>query len=224
MQQARAGTAQRSDHHERARGRGFPTPWGPRRSLLTMSARRTRRPLRFPLRLQALEGRIAPATFTVSNNNNSGSGSLRQAVLNANSASGSDMIDFSSYFNVPRTITLASQISITGAVTIDGTSAANVTISGNSAVGIFNTVNAPAGTAIGLTDLTLKSASVADSGGAVITGDESLAVTRCGFTSNFAFSRGGAIYVGVGGTLTATDCAFTSNVSYNGGGAIWVDG
>src|SRR5438874_5530247 len=169
MQQARAGTAQRSDHHERARGRGFPTLWGPRRSLLTMSARRTRRPLRSPLRLQALEGRIAPATFTVTNNNNTGSGSLRQAVTNANSASGTDQIDFSSYFNVPRTITLASEISITGAVTIDGPSAANVIISGNNAVRIFNTQSAPAGTSINLVDLTLTAGHVVnnEAGGAV---------------------------------------------------------
>src|SRR5438874_5443933 len=180
MQQARAGTAQRSDHHERARGRGFPTLWGPRRSLLTMSARRTRRPLRSPLRLQALEGRIAPATFTVTNNNNTGSGSLRQAVTNANSASGTDQIDFSSYFNVPRTITLASQISITGAVTIDGTSAANVAISGNNAVRVFDTQAAPAGTAVSLVDLTLKSGYFANQpGGAVHAGDEALNCTRC---------------------------------------------
>src|SRR5262249_7438399 len=123
----------------------------------TMSIRRTSRPCSLPLRLLDLESRLAPATFTVLNDSNAGAGSLRQAVLDANNHSGADTIVFSSYFNTPRTITLASEIAITAAVTIDGPSAANVTISGNDAVRIFNTQSAPAGSAISLMDLTLKS-------------------------------------------------------------------
>src|SRR5437588_2317656 len=46
--------------------------------------------LRTRLLLQALEGRIAPATFTVSTAADSGAGSLRQAILDANAASGAD--------------------------------------------------------------------------------------------------------------------------------------
>jgi Dockerin type I domain/Chlamydia polymorphic membrane protein (Chlamydia_PMP) repeat len=188
-----------------------------------MSARRTRRPLRCPLRLQALEGRIAPATFTVTNANNSGTGSLRQVVINANNTSVADLIDFSSFFNVPRTITLASEISITRAVTIDGPSAGNVVISGNNAVRIFNTQSAAAGTSISLVDLTLNSGHVAttESGGAVRAGDEALNCTRCIFTANIAYD-GGAIGVVGAGSLTATDCVFTSNSAPDGGGAIWV--
>ncbi|MEH1780372.1 MAG: hypothetical protein V7K67_26975 [Nostoc sp.] len=34
------------------------------------------------------------STFTVTNTNNSGAGSLRQAVLNANALSGKDIINF----------------------------------------------------------------------------------------------------------------------------------
>src|SRR5262245_4410625 len=101
----------------------------------TMSARRANNRNTQPLRLEALESRLAPALFSVLNDANAGPGSLRQAVLDANSHFGADLIDFSSYFNTPRTITLASQISITDAVTIDGPSAANVTISGINAVG-----------------------------------------------------------------------------------------
>jgi hypothetical protein len=48
------------------------------------------------LLLQALEGRIAPATFTVSNSNDSGTGSLRQAIFYANSIPGADTIVFDS--------------------------------------------------------------------------------------------------------------------------------
>ena len=47
------------------------------------------------------------ATFTVTNTNDSGAGSLRQGVLDANAATGDDVIAFDSSFNEPRTITLA---------------------------------------------------------------------------------------------------------------------
>lgn len=188
-----------------------------------MTARRTRRSHRLPLGLLDLECRIAPATFTVTNANNSGTGSLRQAVINANNAAGADLIDFSSFFNSPRTITLASQISITGPVTIDGPSAANVTISGNDAVRIFNTQSAPTGAAIQLVDLTLTSGRVTGTewGGAVLSGDESISATRCTFTMNSAnISSGGAIAAASGGSVTVINSTFTENSSQESGGAI----
>ena len=54
--------------------------------------RRTARP-----RLESLEPRYAPAMFTVNNGNDSGAGSLRQAIVNANSTPGQDTINF----NIP---------------------------------------------------------------------------------------------------------------------------
>jgi hypothetical protein len=41
-----------------------------------------------------LEGRLAPTTFTVNTTNDSGAGSLRQAILNANGSPGADLINF----------------------------------------------------------------------------------------------------------------------------------
>jgi parallel beta-helix repeat protein len=46
------------------------------------------------LRLEGLEERAVPATFTVTNTNSSGAGSLRQAILNANASPGADTIAF----------------------------------------------------------------------------------------------------------------------------------
>lgn len=48
----------------------------------------------FRLNLEVLEDRLAPATFTVLNTNDSGAGSLRQAILNANSTVVQDRIEF----------------------------------------------------------------------------------------------------------------------------------
>jgi hypothetical protein len=66
-------------------------------------------------------GPLAAATFTVTNTNDAGAGSLRQAILDANAAAGADTI----VFDIPgagvHTITpLTDFASITGPVTIDG--------------------------------------------------------------------------------------------------------
>jgi hypothetical protein len=83
---------------------------------------RARRPASRP-RLEALEDRLAPAIFTVANTNDSGSGSLRQAILNANAAPGLDTIDFAIAGSGVHTIVPLSALpAITDAVTIDGTS------------------------------------------------------------------------------------------------------
>ena len=50
---------------------------------------RTRRPM-----IELMEDRVLLATFTVTNNADSGPGSLRQAILNANTAPGKDTINF----------------------------------------------------------------------------------------------------------------------------------
>jgi hypothetical protein len=56
------------------------------------------------------------ATFTVTNTADSGPGSLRQAILDANAAAGPDTVVFDpAVFNAPQTITLASTLTINGA-------------------------------------------------------------------------------------------------------------
>ncbi len=63
-----------------------------------------------------------PSSFVVTNTNNTGDGSLRQAILNANASAGADVISFAILAAGVQTITLASTLpSITDPVTIDGT-------------------------------------------------------------------------------------------------------
>ncbi|MEO8434758.1 MAG: Calx-beta domain-containing protein [Pyrinomonadaceae bacterium] len=63
-----------------------------------------------------------PLTFVVINTNDSGPGSLRQAILDANFNPGADIISFSIPGSGPHTITPASALpDITDVVTIDGT-------------------------------------------------------------------------------------------------------
>jgi hypothetical protein len=64
---------------------------------------------------------VSAATFTVTNTNDLGPGSLRQAILDANAAAGADTIAFSIGAG-PQTILPVSALpSITGTVNIDGT-------------------------------------------------------------------------------------------------------
>ena len=62
------------------------------------------------------------ATFTVTNTNDSGAGSLRQAILDANASLGADTISFSIGSGVQTITPLSALPTVTGPVTIDGTS------------------------------------------------------------------------------------------------------
>src|ERR1700730_2213229 len=99
---------------------------------MTNQVARLRLPIRTYLRLALVLGVVvmvawfidssSAATFTVTNSNDSGAGSLRQALLNANGSPGTDTITF----NIPgagvRTISLTSALpAITDPVIIDGT-------------------------------------------------------------------------------------------------------
>jgi len=81
-------------------------------------------------------------TFTVTNSNDSGAGSLRQAIIDANATVAADTINFNTaaHFSIPRTITLTSgQLSITAPLTLDAPSASGsqVTVSANNNSRVF---------------------------------------------------------------------------------------
>ena len=76
---------------------------------------------RLALLLFATAAPVAAATFTVTNTDDSGPGSLRQAILDANANAGADTIDFDIPGAGVHTITPASALpTITDPVTIDG--------------------------------------------------------------------------------------------------------
>src|SRR5437899_1079279 len=84
--------------------------------------RRTVTPRRsFVPHLEPLEDRTVPSTFTVTNLLDSGTGSLRAAIVAANTHPGADVIQFAG--GLTGTITLTStngELKITDTLTIDG--------------------------------------------------------------------------------------------------------
>ena len=82
--------------------------------------------------LGAVSGISGAATFTVTNINDSGAGSLRQAITDANAAGGADTIEFNIVGSGVHTIVPASALpTITGPTTIDGYSQPGATANTN---------------------------------------------------------------------------------------------
>src|SRR3954452_3988251 len=81
-----------------------PMPAPERRRVARHHRRRDPRHRSAMPRLEALEGRALLSTFLVRNREDSGAGSLRRAILDANASPGADMIAFSP--RVKGTITL----------------------------------------------------------------------------------------------------------------------
>jgi predicted outer membrane repeat protein len=152
------------------------------------------------------------ATLTVTNNEDSGAGSLRAAMIDANSTRSADTIGFGPSLS-GQTITLDSQLPLVtaagGALTIDGGSA-NVTVSGSDTgqVRLFEVG--------GAAHLTLNNLTVTDSHSGAILNKGTLEVSNSAISGNSAESDGGGIYND--GALEVSDSTISSNSADNGGG------
>lgn len=178
---------------------------------------------RIRLFVRPLEDRLAPATFTVLNLNDSGADSLRDCVSKANTAAGADTVTFIA--GLTGTITLTSgETAISEAIKGPGSSV--LSISGNNASRIFNISSSASGSAISISGLTFTGgfgSGFSSAGGAIVGTNQSLTVTACAFTGNKSAGTfngiGGAITI-TGGSLTATSSSFTNNSAPTRGGAL----
>ncbi|MBD2415260.1 cadherin domain-containing protein, partial [Nostoc calcicola FACHB-3891] len=169
------------------------------------------------------------ANYTVTNTNDSGEGSLRQAILNTNANAGADTITFAgSTFtdSTPDSITLTSgQLSVTDSVTITGTGANLLTINGNNASRVFEFGGGGSKT-YNLEGVTITGGNGVGNGtgfGGGINmndGDDTLNIDRTVITGNTANSggnTGGGLYVGFG-TLNLTNSTVSNNTAGFAGG------
>jgi hypothetical protein len=157
--------------------------------------------------------RVAHAgTQVVTNPNDSGVGSLRQAVLNA--APGDTIVFSPTVFNTPLTITLSAQIQVSKSLTIDGAAGGVVTptISGN---GLTRTFTVNTGN-VTLNRLRLVNAVCAHCiGGGAIYNAAVLSVTHSVLFNNAVITttvQGGAgIFNASGARLYVSDSTFDAN-------------
>jgi hypothetical protein len=156
------------------------------------------------------------ATLMVTNINDSGAGSLRQAILDA--APG-DTIQFDPSLT-GQTIALTSQINLDKDLTIDGSGLdPAVEISGSLALRIFNVTS---NHTVTLNSVLLKNGrSSSGTHGGAIYNDGNLTVTNSTFVNSLTTGNGGAIYSQA--ILNVTNSTFLNNSAYVGG-AVYVNG
>jgi parallel beta-helix repeat protein len=169
--------------------------------------------------VEALESRTVLSTFTVTNTLDTGAGSLRDAVAQANANTGPDTIVFSSLFNTPRTITLTSgaiTFTDTSTTTVTGPGASLLSVSGGNTQGVF-WVNAGASAA--MSGLTVTGGNAAT--GAGVNNLGTLSLTNCTVSGNTASNDGGGVYTQSSGTTALTGCTLSGNSAGSYGGAIF---
>ena len=162
------------------------------------------------------------ATFTVTNLADAGTGSLRQAIDDANGAAGADNIVFQA--GLSGTITLATgQLSITDSVTITGPGAANLSVSGNNASRVFYLYNGTAEIAVTLSGMTVRGGA-ATIGAGIINFDEDLTLDGMTITGNAASGDGGGLWAdGFVMDLTIQNSTISGNTAGDDGGGVYVE-
>ncbi|HEX2642246.1 MAG TPA: IPTL-CTERM sorting domain-containing protein [Thermoanaerobaculia bacterium] len=162
------------------------------------------------------------ATFTVTNLDDAGAGSLRQAIEDANGAAGADTITFDPGLNGAITLT-SGQLSITDSVDIQGPGAATLAVTANDASRVFYLYNNASILDVTISGLTIAGGN-ASIGGGIVDFDENLTLDAVTLTGNSATSDGGALWAdGFNMTLTIRDSVITGNAAGDDGGGIYVE-
>lgn len=162
------------------------------------------------------------ASFEVTNLEDSGAGSLRQAIADANAMPGADVITFQA--GLSGTITLTSgQLEITDSLDLQGPGAELLSVSGNDASRVFYLYNGSQELQVVISGLTITHGS-ANIGAGLVNFDEDLTLDGVTITENEATGDGGGLWAdGFNMDLTISDCVLSGNVSGDDGGGIYIE-
>ncbi len=178
--------------------------------------RRTPAP-RFRPQLETLEARDVPSTLTVTNNLDSGVGSLRAEIA---AAKAMDTIVFALSLD-GQTIKLTSgELDITHSLTIQGPGAGQLTVSGGNASRVFEVDGAA--TNVTLSGLTITggtgvAATEDHLGGGILNDGSTMTVSGCTLTGNTGAADGGGVFNSFG-TVSIVNSTLSGNYAGYGGG------
>lgn len=165
-----------------------------------------------------------PTRFLVSNANDSGPGSLRNAITDSNNNPGNDSIEFDR--NISDDIILSGdQIEILDSVKITGESSQKITINGNNNSRIFRINPGALGTVV-LDGLTITNGfdENGNGGGAILVENGTISIENCNITGNRSASGsgGGGIRKFGPGVVTIVNSSISGNsvVGDGGGGGL----
>jgi hypothetical protein len=184
---------------------------------------------------------VHAVTITVMNTADSGMGSLREALADANDG---DTIDFGAA--VTGTITLSSgQLVVNDSITISGPGAGVLAVNGNGTFRVFEIASGktvsisgltmtngkvvsvtggglrvPTGSTVSIANSTVSNNVAAASNGGAISNAGTLTITDSDISNNFASFGGGGVLNNGSGTLTITGSTFTGNSTAFAGGAL----
>jgi parallel beta-helix repeat protein/predicted outer membrane repeat protein len=173
----------------------------------------------FRPRLEVLEGRDVPSTLTVTNNLDSGPGSLRADIAAANSG---DTIVFAPSLD-GQTINLTSgQLVINKMLTVQGPGAGQLAISGSNTSRVFEVDGANPN--VILSGLTITQGngvgSLSGEGGAILNIGSTLTISGCTVSNNTANGGyGGAIYTTNGGVIQIVNSILSGNKVFDSNGS-----
>ena len=180
----------------------------------------------YRLQIERLEDRVVPSSWLVTSTSNSAatSGSLPWAVAQADADTSNADITFSSTaFSSATTITLTNTLTLSNtaySITIDGSGAGPITISGNHAVQVIN-VNS--GVTALIENVTVSEGyffgSILDeTGGTAVTNSGTLTLENCTLSANYASSGSACGTILNSGTATIENCLVTGNTCGNDSG------
>jgi hypothetical protein len=190
----------------------------------TKKARSSLRAAPARLRVEPLEDRTLPSTFMVANLADSGTGSLRQAILGANAHAGADQVRFAPSACDGTVVLTSGELNITDDLQINGPGADRLAVSGNDASRVFRISS---GVAVSIDGLTVTHGRAVGQGGGILSAG-TLTVSHAILSNNLVLGVSGASLGAVvdafGGGIFNTGALTVRQSSFVHNQAIGADG